>query len=179
MKLKSIALIILVLAVILEMLRLHSNEATHRKTNSMIVMLSVSDTSNITISNTLDITIDTNKLQLIKACIFKTTVKNVTQDVLLSRQNDTQSTLTVALCESAIHFMNMQLRDIDSAFVKNRNIFNSQKVLDSLKNGYRERLYENLIKHPDYKPLNYRMIILLLAMIASLFLVFYQPRVKV
>lgn len=173
-KLREISLVILILAGPLEILRLYHVESTLRKTNYMIVSLPVNNTSGIVYL--LDSAIDDSKMKMIKVNIFKEAIKGVTQNVLTRMQSDANTTMSVDLCESGIRFLDLELNAIDSTFKKSSTINLSGETLDSLQANYSVKLYEALSKHPDYKPFNYKLLLLAVAMVCGLFYYFYEPK---
>lgn len=173
-KLQTLSLVILILVGSLEMVRLYHVESTLRKTNYMIVRLPTNDTSSIVYL--LDSAIDDSKMKMIKVNIIKEAIKGVTQNVLTFMQNDGRSTMSVDLCKSGIDFLDLELKAIDSTFKKSTTINMPREALDSLQENYRIKLHCVLSKHPDYKPFNYKLLLLAIAMVCGLFNVFYKPK---
>lgn len=173
-KLQTLSLVILILVGSLEMVRLYNVESTLRKTNYMMVWLPTNDTSSIVYL--LDSTIDDSKIKRIKVNIIKEAVKGVTKNVLTSIQNDGRSTMSVDLCKSGIDLLDLELKAIDSTFKKSTTINMSREALDGLQENYRIKLFNTLSKHPDYKPFNYKLLLLAIAMVCGLFYYFYEPK---
>jgi hypothetical protein len=174
-KLRAIPLVILTLVGALEMVRLYNVEYTLRKTNYMIVGLPTNDTSSILYL--LDSgTIDDYQIKAVKINIIKDAIKRVTQNVLTRMQSDENTTMSVDLCETGIHFLDLELKAIDSTFKKSITINMPREALDSLQENYRIKLFNTLSKHPDYKPFNYKLLLLAIAMVCGFFIVFYKPK---
>jgi hypothetical protein len=174
-KLQTISILILTLVGALEMVRLYNVEYTLRKTNYMIVGLPTNDTSSILYL--LDSsTIDDYQIKAIKINIIKHAIKRITQNVLTRMQSYENTTMSVDLCKSGIHFLDLELKAIDSTFKKSSTINISGETLDSLQENYSRKLYNALSKHPDYKPFNYKYLLLAIAMVCGFFIGFYKPK---
>lgn len=174
---KTLAFLILITSIVLELIRLYNRETELIEINSIITNLNRQQNAVDDLKTAIKYHSDTNQIDKIKRLTLKLALIEETQQTLSDILQTDAKSKSIRFYKTGVAFLSKKLNSIDSHSLIKKSIIidNALNNIDNFKKTYHEDLMKSLIAYKEYnRSALYRLILLIIACVSSGILLFYK-----